>query len=149
MENLELLTVLSGIRIQVLAQAVACKTAFGRALHEYLEAHLQQICTILERQIATAARFSEDDEDRGDLDSYDPTQHRIDLLDCLEIDTATNEYMIDEGPWRSLDDATPSRNPAPDEQTEGLSRFTNELAEFGIIVTADYVTVEPNDRLAA
>ena len=147
MDNLEQYTALSGIRIQVLAQAVACKTAFARDLHERLAKHLNRICRKLRLEIAVAARFGGEDE--GIFDQERPDE--IHLLDTLYIDHSTQEYLINNDNWYSLDgDGAPVLSPATDEMTEGLGRFIAELAEYGIAVTAHYVFIACEDeKLAA
>lgn len=146
MENLELYTALSGIRIQVLAQAVACKTAFARDLHQRLAQQLNYICKKLRLEIAVAARFGNDADDMTGWEGPE----EIHLLDTLYIDHGTQEYLINNDAWYSLDgDGAPFLSPATDEMTEGLGRFIAELAEYGIAVTAHYVFIACEDEQLA
>lgn len=146
MDTIEKFTVLSGMRVQVLAQAVACKTAFARDLHERLAKHLAFICKKLRLEIAVAARFGQDDE--GAFNCEGPAE--IHLIDSLCIDHGTREYQINGEYWYSFDgDGEPVASPATAEQTEGLDRFIAELAQYGILVTANYVFIPCDGQLAA
>lgn len=146
MENLELYTALSGIRIQVLAQALTCKTAFARDLHQRLAQQLNYICKKLRLEIAVAARFGEDAEDMTGWEGPE----EIHLLDTLYTDHSTREYLINNDAWYSLDgDGAPIVSPATDEMTEGLGRFIAELADYGIAVTAHYVFIACEDEQLA
>jgi hypothetical protein len=145
MDNLELYTALSGIRIQVLAQAVSCKTAFARDLHQRLAQQLNYICKKLRLEIAVAARFGQEAEDMTGWEGPE----EIHLLDTLYIDHGTQEYLINGEAWYSLDgDGAPILSSAIGE-AEGLGRFIDELAEYGIAVTAHYVFIACDEQLAA
>ena len=146
MDTLEQFTVLSGIRIQVLAQAVACETAFARDLHERLAKHLKRICNSLRFEIAVAARFGAEDEAALGWDGLG----EINLIDSVYIDHSTGEYQINGETWYSFDgDGEPIATPATAEQTEGIDRFMGELAEYGVRVTAHFVSIRDEERLAA
>jgi hypothetical protein len=146
MDTLEQFTALSGIRIQVLAQAIACKTAFARDLHERLAQQLAYICKKLRLEIAVAARFG--DEDEGAFGWEGPDE--IHLIDSLYIDHGTREYQINGENWYSLDgDGEPIASPATAEQTEGLERFIEDLAQYGVLVTANYVFIPCEEQIAA
>ncbi|WP_414476436.1 hypothetical protein [Microvirga sp. M2] len=146
MKNLELFTVLSGIRIQVLARSLTCKTAFARDLHERLAQQLAYICKKLRLEIAVTTRFGEDGDDMTGWEG--PEQ--IDLLDTLYIDHGTQKYQVNGEAWYSMDgDGAPIVSPATNEQTEGLGRFIDELAEYGIAVTAHHVFIACDEQLAA
>lgn len=145
METLELYTALSGIRIQVLAQAVACKTAFARDLHQRLAQQLNYICKKLRLEIAVAARFGEDADDMTGWEGPE----EIHLLDTLYVDHSTQEYLINGEAWYSLNgDGDPILSSAIGE-AEGLGRFIEDLAEYGIVVTAHYVFIACEDEQLA
>jgi hypothetical protein len=146
MDTRKQFTVLSGIRIQILAQAIACKTAFARELHERLAKHLKRICNTLSFEIAVAARFGGEDE--AALGWEGPGE--IHLIDSVYIDHPTGEYQINGETWYSFDgDGEPIATPATAEQTEGLDRFISELADYGVRVTAHFVSIRYEERLAA
>ena len=146
MENLELYTALSGIRIQVLAQAVACKTAFARDLHQRLALQLNYICKKLRLEITVVARFGEDAEDMTGWERPE----EIHLLDTLYVDHGTQGYLINNEAWYSMNgDGAPIVSPATDGMTEGFGRFIEGLADYRIAVTAHYVFITCDDEQLA
>ncbi|WP_147707789.1 hypothetical protein [Microvirga massiliensis] len=124
---------LSGIRIQVLAQAVVCTTPFARRLHEKLA-----VC--LARSLSSVlAQIKNPDADERVVYLSDATGHEYDILDRLVIDRETCECKINNGRWQSAHDGYPFLLPVSEEKSEGLGRFIEEAARYGVQVWADEV----------
>ncbi|MPR11948.1 hypothetical protein [Microvirga tunisiensis] len=127
MEQLEQYVAISGLRIQVIAQAVCCRTPYARYLHQRLARELGIVLATIRNDIIRPA-------DAPELDESAPVIH---LVDTLDVDAATNEYRVNRGPWRAIVSETPYLVPVSDDVTGGISRFVDELNGLGVLVTAD------------
>jgi len=132
---LEQYVAISGLRIQVLARACACRTAFARGLHERLAAELNGVLGQVRAQIGPDA----------DPTSYSDAAYTIHLLDVMDFSDDYREYRLNNGRWQVLDNDSPCLIPCRDSETEGLSRFIDELNGLGVLVTADVITYDNRD----
>jgi hypothetical protein len=88
MDQLEQYAAISGLRIQVLAQASCCQTPYARYLHQRLARELGVVLAAIRNDMARPVGSPE-------MDESVPVIH---LVDTLDIDAATNEYRVNRGP---------------------------------------------------
>ncbi|EZQ14597.1 hypothetical protein CF98_19295 [Halopseudomonas bauzanensis] len=141
--NLMLVAQLSGLRINVLANRLACDTELARGVHDLLAEKLakmidaQRNILAAERTVVTA-RGTDDEEDAFyDLHHYETTYYEtwlmepIALLDDYVDDDLTDEYLnTHTGEWHPRDGEVPIRVPVPAGKLCGLAKIIAEVEEI-------------------
>lgn len=141
--NLMLVAQLSGLRILVLANRLACDTELARTVHDTLAANLAEMIAAQRRILAAdralaAARGTAEEKDAFyDQHHYQTAWYetwlieQVPLLDDYLVDDLTREYFdFRTGEWHHRDGEVPIAVPVPAEKLCGLAKIIAEIEDI-------------------